>query len=85
MAQTSSDGFVTVSDVSIELHISFPLAMEYLKVRGGCDQPEPTSTDYGALILDLSASQVAEELGDLCRDETFEGLSFYPNAFPSFT
>lgn len=29
-------------------------------------------------------AQVAEELGKLCRDDTFEGVNFYPNAFPEF-
>ena len=28
--------------------------------------------------------QVAEKLGKLCRDETFEGTNFYPNAFEQF-
>ncbi|ETI43828.1 hypothetical protein L917_10912 [Phytophthora nicotianae] len=55
MAQKSSSGYITSTDVSVELHTSFPLAWEYLKV--------------------------AEELGKLCRDETFEGTNFYPNKF----
>ncbi|TYZ59771.1 hypothetical protein PybrP1_007654 [[Pythium] brassicae (nom. inval.)] len=58
MATKASTGYITSSDVSIELHTSFPLAWEYLKV--------------------------AEELGKLCRDDTFEGVNFYPNAFPDF-
>ncbi|KAG7397921.1 Vacuolar protein-sorting-associated protein 36 [Phytophthora boehmeriae] len=58
MAQKSSSGYITSTDVSVELHTSFPLAWEYLKV--------------------------AEELGKLCRDETFEGTNFYPNDFERF-
>lgn len=58
MAQKSSSGYITSSDVSVEMHTSFPLAWEYLKV--------------------------AEELGKLCRDETFEGTNFYPNRFDQF-
>ncbi|KAK1948005.1 Vacuolar protein-sorting-associated protein 36 [Phytophthora citrophthora] len=58
MAQKSSLGYITSSDVSVEMHTSFPLAWEYLKV--------------------------AEELGKLCRDETFEGTNFYPNKFDQF-
>ncbi|GAB9465732.1 Vacuolar protein-sorting-associated protein [Globisporangium polare] len=58
MATKSSTGYITSSDVSIELHTSFPLAWEYLKV--------------------------AEELGKICRDDTFEGTSFYTNRFDSF-
>ncbi|GLD94965.1 hypothetical protein PINS_up003590 [Pythium insidiosum] len=58
MATKSSDGFITASDVTVELHTSLPLAWEYLRV--------------------------AEELGKLCRDETFEGINFYPNRFLSF-
>ncbi|KAL4125041.1 hypothetical protein PRIC2_008631 [Phytophthora ramorum] len=58
MAQKSSSGYITSTDVSVEMHTSFPLAWEYLKV--------------------------AEELGKLCRDETFEGTNFYPNEFESF-
>jgi hypothetical protein len=42
MAQTSHEGYITASDVTIELHTSFPLAWEYLKVspdlhRAMCD------------------------------------------------
>lgn len=33
MATKASAGYITSSDVSIELHTSFPLAWEYLKVR----------------------------------------------------
>jgi ESCRT-II complex subunit VPS36 len=33
MATKSSAGFITSTDVSIELHTSLPLAWEYLKVR----------------------------------------------------
>ncbi|KAG6610146.1 putative vacuolar protein-sorting-associated protein [Phytophthora cinnamomi] len=58
MAQKSSSGYITSTDVSVEMHTSFPLAWEYLKV--------------------------AEELGELCRDETFEGTNFYPNKFKQF-
>lgn len=58
MAQKSSSGFITSTDVSVEMHTSLPLASEYLKV--------------------------AEELGKLCRDETFEGTNFYPNMFIKF-
>ncbi|KAG7381416.1 Vacuolar protein-sorting-associated protein 36 [Phytophthora pseudosyringae] len=58
MAQKSSSGYITSTDVSVEMHTSFPLAWEYLKV--------------------------AEELGKLCRDETFEGTNFYPNKFEQF-
>lgn len=58
MASKSSSGYITSTDVSIELHTSVPLAWEYLKV--------------------------AEELGKLCRDETFEGTNFYPNRFPGY-
>uniref|UniRef100_K3WPY1 Vacuolar protein-sorting-associated protein 36 n=1 Tax=Globisporangium ultimum (strain ATCC 200006 / CBS 805.95 / DAOM BR144) TaxID=431595 RepID=K3WPY1_GLOUD len=58
MAKKSSTGYITSSDVSIELHTSFPLAWEYLKV--------------------------AENLGKLCRDDTFEGINFYPNSFDMF-
>ncbi|GMF65041.1 unnamed protein product [Phytophthora lilii] len=32
MAQKSSSGYITSSDVSVEMHTSFPLAWEYLKV-----------------------------------------------------
>ncbi|RLN89441.1 hypothetical protein BBJ28_00013825 [Nothophytophthora sp. Chile5] len=58
MAHKSSSGYITSTDVSVELHTSFPLAWEYLKV--------------------------AEELGKLCRDDTFEGTNFYPNEFARF-
>ncbi|CAH0491126.1 unnamed protein product [Peronospora farinosa] len=58
MAQKSSSGYITSTDVSVEMHTSFPLAWEYLKV--------------------------AEGLGKLCRDETFEGTNFYPNKFDQF-
>ncbi|DAZ95899.1 TPA: hypothetical protein N0F65_012610 [Lagenidium giganteum] len=58
MATTSSLGYITSSDVSLELHISLPLAWEYLKV--------------------------AEELGKICRDDTFEGINFFPNRFETF-
>ncbi|KAF4321077.1 hypothetical protein BBO99_00002118 [Phytophthora kernoviae] len=58
MAQKSSSGYITPTDVSVELHTSFPLAWEYLKV--------------------------AEELGKICRDETFEGTNFYSNDFERF-
>ncbi|KAL3673252.1 hypothetical protein V7S43_000973 [Phytophthora oleae] len=58
MAHKSSSDYITSSDVSVEMHTSFPLAWEYLKV--------------------------AEELGKLCRDETFEGTNFYPNKFDQF-
>ncbi|CEG35700.1 vacuolar protein-sorting-associated [Plasmopara halstedii] len=58
MAQKSSSGYISSTDVSVEMHTSLPLAWEYLKV--------------------------AEELGRLCRDETFEGTNFYPNKFIQF-
>ncbi|CAH0477142.1 unnamed protein product [Peronospora belbahrii] len=58
MAQKSSSGYITSTDVSVEMHTSIPLAWEYLKV--------------------------AEDLGKLCRDETFEGTNFYPNKFDQF-
>jgi len=32
MAQKSSSGYITSTDVSVEMHTSFPLAQEYLKV-----------------------------------------------------
>ncbi|TMW68759.1 hypothetical protein Poli38472_006227 [Pythium oligandrum] len=59
MAKKSSDGFISASDVTVELHTSLPLAWEYLKV--------------------------AEGLGHLCRDETFEGTNYYPNLFAMLT
>eukprot|EP00274_Cyanoptyche_gloeocystis_P001623 CAMPEP_0196663288 /NCGR_PEP_ID=MMETSP1086-20130531/52215_1 /TAXON_ID=77921 /ORGANISM="Cyanoptyche gloeocystis , Strain SAG4.97" /LENGTH=390 /DNA_ID=CAMNT_0041999037 /DNA_START=30 /DNA_END=1202 /DNA_ORIENTATION=+ len=37
-----------------------------------------------ALALALEQLLTAERLGLLCRDETVEGLRFFPNAFPSF-
>ena len=33
MAQKSSSGYITSTDVSVEMHTSFPLAREYLNVR----------------------------------------------------
>ncbi|KAF0753252.1 hypothetical protein AaE_005773 [Aphanomyces astaci] len=37
-----------------------------------------------SLPLAVEYLKVAEQKGKLCRDDTFEGLLFYPNRFPSF-
>nr|CCA14138.1 vacuolar proteinsortingassociated protein putative [Albugo laibachii Nc14] len=58
MAEKSNVGYLTVTEVSVEMKISYPLAHDYLKA--------------------------AEELQELCRDDTLEGINFYPNYFDSY-
>ncbi|OQR85612.1 vacuolar protein-sorting-associated protein [Achlya hypogyna] len=76
---------VLQADSHNEEHVAVRLEALARQAKDGCI----TSSDVAAALhISISLAReylkVAEQRGKLCRDDTFEGLNFYPNRFAEF-
>ncbi|ESN97504.1 hypothetical protein HELRODRAFT_177933 [Helobdella robusta] len=62
------------------------LQTEQIVTENGCLTAEQLADIIGlSVVLAKERAQTAEKLGKLCRDESIEGVKFYPNLFASRT
>ncbi|KAF1795284.1 Vacuolar protein sorting protein 36, GLUE domain [Phytophthora cactorum] len=62
MAQKSSSGYITSTDVSVEMHTSFPLAWEYLKVQRSLENSVETKRLREPTSIPISLSNLRKTL-----------------------
>jgi ESCRT-II complex subunit VPS36 len=76
---------VLQSDSHSEDQVAERLLKMALKSSDGFITSSDVATElHVSLPLSLEYLKVAEQLGKLCRDDTFEGVNFYPNRFDSY-